>query len=180
MIANSSNLQPEEEPDKPDGSVQQIGGQPVVDPRTGGKDMRLLRRAIREDWPITPEIRRLIVNQMALTAGRSEDERNRIAAAKVLVAADSINARREATDMQAEKMPPSPVTVNVGAGGQVSIGDVVRHMQNNDPGIIDAMEHKRFIESGPVGGKGIAGPMANGSPPYPAQPGTPKGGPGAN
>lgn len=111
MIANSSNLEPEEEP-------QEIGGQPVVDPRTGGKDMRLLRRAIREDWPITPEIRRLIVNQMALTAGRSEDERNRIAAAKVLVAADSINARREATDMQAEKLPPA-----VAVGVQVNVNE---------------------------------------------------------
>jgi len=170
VIANASNLEPEEEP-------QEIGGQPVVDPRTGGKDMRLLRRAIREDWPITPEIRRLIVNQMALTAGRSEDERNRIAAAKVLVAADSINARREATDMQAEKQPASPA-VNVGV--HVNIGEIVKHVIAHDPGIIDAMEYQRLTQSGAVGGESLAGPLANGKASRPAQPGTPPGGVGEN
>lgn len=75
-----------------------IGGTPVVDPRTGGKDMRLLRRAIKEGWPISPEIRQLVVSQMALVVGRSEEERSKVAAARVLVAADAINAKREAMD----------------------------------------------------------------------------------
>lgn len=61
----------------------------------GKYNMAIARKAIREKWPITDQIRQLVINQMALVVGKSEDERNRIAASKVLVAADSVNTRRE-------------------------------------------------------------------------------------
>ena len=68
----------------------------------GRYNMALVRRAIREDWPIPPAVRAMVVNQMALVVGRGEDERNRIAASKVLVAADAVNAKREGMDQADE------------------------------------------------------------------------------
>ena len=76
-----------------------IGGQPVVDTRTGGKDMRLIRRAIQGGWPITDEIRELVIREMGIIVRDSENERNRVAAAKTLVSADGINARLEVADI---------------------------------------------------------------------------------
>jgi len=66
--------------------------------RPGKYNMALIRRAIKNNWPIPPEYRKLVCDQMALIVGRSEDERNRIGAAKVLVAADLVNAKREDSD----------------------------------------------------------------------------------
>lgn len=87
--------------------------------RPGKYNMALVRRAIREDWPIPPDIRKAIVEQMAAVVtseirivytDKDEDiedavdaaVRNKIAAAKVLVAADSVNAKREAMDQKDE------------------------------------------------------------------------------
>lgn len=64
----------------------------------GKYNMALVRRAIKNNWPLSPEIRQLVVSQMALVVGKSEDERNKIGAAKVLVAADNVNAKREESD----------------------------------------------------------------------------------
>lgn len=66
----------------------------------GKYNMRLVRRAILNGWPIPDEIRQLVVNQMALIVGKSPTEKNQIGAAKVLIAADSVNARREANIVQ--------------------------------------------------------------------------------
>ena len=65
----------------------------------GKYNMAIVRRAIKGGWPISDEIRQLVTNQMALIVGKSETERDRVAAAKVLVAADSINARLEVADI---------------------------------------------------------------------------------
>ena len=78
----------------------------------GKGNMALVRFAIRAGWPISDEIRQQVVDQMALIVGQSEDERNRIAASKVLVAADSVNARREATQV-VEDNPAGNVNVKV-------------------------------------------------------------------
>jgi len=82
-----------------------IGGQCPVDPRTGGKDLALLRRAIKAEWRIKSEYRRLVINEMAALVHKSSDERIKISAAKVLIVADAINAKREATELQKEQGP---------------------------------------------------------------------------
>lgn len=58
-------------------------------------DLKLLERALKEGWPITPEIRRMAVARTALVAARSDQERNAVAAAKVLVMMDQASISRE-------------------------------------------------------------------------------------
>jgi hypothetical protein len=45
-----------------------IGGQPVVDPRTGGQDLRLMRRAILNGWNVPEHVKQLVVEEMARLA----------------------------------------------------------------------------------------------------------------
>lgn len=72
-----------------------IGGQAVVDSRTGGQDIRLMRRAVKH-FPIKAIHRKLIVDSMSEIVGDSErDDRPRIAAARVMVAAEQVNVSRE-------------------------------------------------------------------------------------
>lgn len=59
----------------------------------GKYNMRLIRRAIKNGWNVPEEYKAAVVEQMAKVATESDDERNRIAASKVLVAADSVDAR---------------------------------------------------------------------------------------
>jgi hypothetical protein len=49
---------------------------------------------LREGWPITAEQRERIVAEAALLALPSPGERTRIAAIRLLVTADSVNARQ--------------------------------------------------------------------------------------
>lgn len=79
-------------PQSPDGG---IGGQPVVDTRTPGRDLRMLRAAAR--WNVKPSHRRLVRETMADLVKEAADPRVTIAAARVLVACDTVDARREST-----------------------------------------------------------------------------------
>lgn len=65
-------------------------------------DLRLVRKALRHNWPISDDLRARLVNRMDDLLG-SEDERNAIAAAKTLVMADAINAKRENADKPKEQ-----------------------------------------------------------------------------
>lgn len=96
-----------------------LGG--LASERNQTSDIAVVRRAIRDDWPISPAMRQLIANQMALIVGRGEsDTRSKVAAARVLVAADSVNAKREAMDINAERgISQTNVSVNVGVGVKV-------------------------------------------------------------
>ena len=66
-------------------------------------DARMVERAIREKWPITDEIRQLATQQMAITVGRSESERARVAAARVLAQFDRVNVQRESNLIAEER-----------------------------------------------------------------------------
>ena len=79
---------------------------PSVDLTRPG-DLALIRTAIRNEYPITDDVRKLIVNQMALIVGRDDSAKMRVAAARVLVAADSVNVKREAIQQADEhkRMP---------------------------------------------------------------------------
>lgn len=59
--------------------------------------MALIRKAIRNRWPINREIRQKLVDQMLHVMEGSENERNQIAAARVLATVDAVNAKREDT-----------------------------------------------------------------------------------
>ena len=61
-------------------------------------ECQLARRAIREDWPIPVDVRKQLVDQLAAVLSSGKSERLRIAAARALLAADRINAAREAID----------------------------------------------------------------------------------
>jgi hypothetical protein len=64
----------------------------------GKGNMALVRRAIRDGWPIPAEVRQSVVTQLAGVVAGSEDERNKIAASKVLVSASAVNATLERLD----------------------------------------------------------------------------------
>jgi len=85
------------------------GGQGEVlaslEARANKADLTLIRRAISERWPIAPKDRELLVARMVLLLDASDDPRMHVAAAKVLVAADSVNARREL----GERTPVIPI-----------------------------------------------------------------------
>lgn len=58
-------------------------------------DLRMIRAAIKNEYPINEAVRKLIVSKLSLIVGRSPDERQQVAAARVLVAADAVNVKRE-------------------------------------------------------------------------------------
>jgi len=62
-----------------------------------GVDLTLANRALRERWPLTPEMREFIVLEAMKIAMSSHDERNRLGAMRVLVSADRTNSVRENT-----------------------------------------------------------------------------------
>ncbi len=79
-----------------------LGGIPVVDDRTPGQDLRLIRRAVRNDWPITEEMRELILKRMRRVMKESPDPQVQVAAAKVVISADEVNVKRETLDVRDE------------------------------------------------------------------------------
>jgi hypothetical protein len=62
--------------------------------RAGKGNMRLVRRAIREGWPITPEMKAELAKQMSKVVAKGKSNRDKAAAARVLVAAEGQNIRR--------------------------------------------------------------------------------------
>ena len=79
--------------------LEGIGGQPIVDSRTSVKDLRLLQRAARHKWPVKNHHRKLVVNQMEDILKNADDPRTVVAAARVLIAADSVNIHRETNEV---------------------------------------------------------------------------------
>ena len=69
-------------------------------------DLILTRRAIRNDWQISADARGKIVSEMIRIVSSSASDRERIGAAKVLIAADAVNVKRESLDLQAERKSP--------------------------------------------------------------------------
>jgi hypothetical protein len=85
--------------------------------------MRLIRRAIVNGWNVSERVKRLAIEEMALLIeGKNRqgepievDARNKINAARVLVAADSVDARIAAADK-----PATQVNVNVNNETQIN------------------------------------------------------------
>lgn len=74
----------------------------MAHPESGGsggesghaRDDRLLARAIREGWPITPNIQHNILKHMCRIVERSKKPREKISAARAVLAADALNLER--------------------------------------------------------------------------------------
>ena len=61
---------------------------------------RLALRAFTQGWPIPPAERDAVIQQLVQDCLTGPDVRSRAAAARALIAADAVNARREANSIQ--------------------------------------------------------------------------------
>ncbi len=78
---------------------------PASQPNNGGglggstelsrADVQLVSRAVKREWPISPEIKTTVIKKLSHIVETDESARNVVSAAKTLVAADALNARRE-------------------------------------------------------------------------------------
>jgi hypothetical protein len=72
--------------------------------RPGRANLRLIRRAIREDWPIPDEKRQALVEHLEAVVGH-ENERSSIAAAWGILEADRANLRAEDPEADGRQKP---------------------------------------------------------------------------
>lgn len=98
MIAAANNGEPDE-PDENDGGRGKFVD---TDPHRIRGSIKLIQRAIRNDYPMSPEDRAEIVAEMLDVMRNSEDHRAKIGAASTLLTADNINVKREAMDQKDE------------------------------------------------------------------------------
>jgi hypothetical protein len=68
----------------------------LAPPTSSRRDLALERRAFQEGWPITPEVRQQVVDEAINILQTAKSTARRLAAVRVLIAADSVNVRREA------------------------------------------------------------------------------------
>jgi len=59
--------------------------------------------AINQDWPVSPDIKQRVITEAARCLEHSESERIRVAAMRVLVAADANNIRRRGNKIEEER-----------------------------------------------------------------------------
>lgn len=145
-------------------SGQGIGGQAIVDLRTGAKDLRLYRRAILNGWNVPPEIKLMVVLESTRLAKASRDERVKLGAMKLLLQADSIDARIQIAAEGGLTPPPAAVNVNVGVGVQVrpeisaATDDRLLALEQK---LDRAIDQRQRVES--PAANGVAGASANGT-----------------
>ncbi len=88
------------------------------------RQTRLWERALRERWPIKPEYReKIMFSLLAIVADKNASPRERTAAAKALMAADSLNVQQERMD-QADEHERRQRLVELAR--QLSPGEVAR------------------------------------------------------
>jgi hypothetical protein len=73
-----------------------LGGESA---QPGARDSRMVEKAVRQRWPITPEKRAVIAEALIAIAGNKRSSvRNRTVAARVLVQMDAQNMEQEKRD----------------------------------------------------------------------------------
>lgn len=135
----NGELKPEKQPDSAGGSGGPFGDGGL---HAGKYNMALIRRAIRAGWPISDRMKKLICDQMVKIVGKGRIIRNQIAAARVLVAADNVNVRREAVHdatearreewLTKEEAGPTKVNVNVAVGIGVGVQELLKEREYID------------------------------------------------
>lgn len=95
----------------------------LSDPTYSAQDLKMIKRAIRNDWPISPDLREMLVNRMQEIIKTSDDDRNCIGAARALIQADALNAKREALEQADEhkRMPDKHLHLHAEAQAKVVI-----------------------------------------------------------
>lgn len=76
--------------------------------------MELYRRAFKERWPIPPELRPQLAEEMRKVLLQSDDIRTKVAAAKALLEADKVNLEQEKRDAGGD-------VLNINLKGRVGI-----------------------------------------------------------
>lgn len=72
----------------------------------------MVRKSITGGWNVPANLKRLVLDEMRMVLLGSEEERNKIAAARVLIAADTADLKAEAIDKPNASNPVN-VQVNV-------------------------------------------------------------------
>ena len=115
-----------------------MDGQPTAaDGGLGGppceiRDARLMERALRERWPISDEARANVVERLSeIVAKPGAKRRERIAAARALIAADALNVQASRGEPQVN------VGVMVGAVAQVRIVELPANGRDSRPADTD-------------------------------------------
>lgn len=102
-----------------------------IDPRTPGKDLRLIASAVRKGWVIPDEAMTVLPAALLRVAlDRNEEVRARVNAAKVVVA------------MHGQNEPAPAAEVNVGVS--VSVGDTVQGLLH-EPEYLDYLRNSRTV-----------------------------------
>jgi len=98
-------------------------GELLADAHRRRSDIRLIARAIRKEWPISPSVRELVVVRLADIVDEAEEDKDKIGAARALIAADGLNLKREQPE------PPAAtavqVNVNTGDGATVNVQGIL-------------------------------------------------------
>lgn len=114
----------------------EIGGGVLFSrPSTQSQDLRLVRRAILNDWPVSEEIRRKVMERVEGILDSSDNSRDVLNAAKVAIQADGLNAKREAMELDAEKGPE--IHLHAHAGTQAA-----REVIEQDPEYLEYLRTK--------------------------------------
>jgi hypothetical protein len=135
----------------------------------GKYNMKMAAKAIKEGWPITPAMKQLLINQMILVVGKSPNNRDKTAAARVIISADAINARREQTAQEAET---GGNTFNLNVAKVENPVVSLRQELLNDPEYLEFLRSRSEDgESGAVREVHLSGPVEDAQPPEGAGPG---------
>ena len=139
----------------------------VVSAEAGIRDTRLMRKAIEQRWPIKPEYREAVVNRLVrIVADKGASNREAVAAAKGLIAAESQN--------QVDENGVQPlVNINLGSGASVQqvMTDVdyleflrVRRLEGRgDAGVICGAGQPGAVEDGKASPDPRPGANGNGN-----------------
>ena len=79
------------------------------------RELNLVRRAIKERWPIAPDDRLAILDRLVNVVKNTEDDRSAVAAARAVIAADSLSLAEE------KQREGQNVNVNLNVAGKVAL-----------------------------------------------------------
>lgn len=114
-------------------------------------NLRMAATALANDYPITPEIRQLIVEQATMIASTANSKRTRLAAAKVLLAADNTNIKRQLLAVEERKAEVTAATA------MVDISQVLEDVRKQRE-----INHRKIIEIDHANGNGKFGRDSDG------------------
>lgn len=128
-------------------------------------DIKLWRRALRENWPISAEDRNQIIRDMMEAFILSGSTRDKINAAKVIMLGDSLNVKRASMIGAAHKasQPGTQVNVNVG----VQVNQAVQSAVGSEPEYLEWVRQRELAEGGntdAVGSNGFAAKVPHATP----------------